>query len=316
MLGSWAAVFCSSSFHHARRSSSIFCIYWPPVAGTNNSLSFALRKVARGINPRTSSIFFKISESIVSDILPLVFIVLPVIFMCCTNNLGIMVYFFVHLYKKRHEGENMKKSSRNIQKTEEETTIKIKDKILKEIQKKGFASLAELTAIHETRHVVLYHIRKLIKNEDIRAYIKLKQDSESRSILDEEICFTFANRYEHPQDILNLINEMCGDNSELRGQAKLKFIDLYVERVKTTEPARKRLAKKQYIGEHYTEEDFEDIWEKYLKGNNEQTARLDVERLSIFLMTGLNPEFKKKVAFQLAFKDKNGLYNTRFDYDI
>lgn len=210
----------------------------------------------------------------------------------------------------------MKKSSRNIQKTEEETTIKIKDKILKEIQKKGFASLAELTAIYETRHVVLYHIRKLIKNEDIRVYIKIRRDSESRSILDEEICFTFANRYEDPQDVLNLINEMCEDNSKLRGQAKLKFIDLYVERVKTTEPARKRLAKKQYIGKHYTEEDFEEIWEKYLKGNKEQTAGLDAERLSIFLMTGLNPEFKKKVAFQLTYKDKNGLYNTRFDYEI
>lgn len=209
----------------------------------------------------------------------------------------------------------MKKSGGDIQEPEE-TTIKIKDKILKKIQKNGLASLAELTAIHETRHIILYHIRKLIKNEDIRAYIKIKQDSESRSILDEEIFFTFANRYEDPQDILNLITEMCGDNSELRGQAKLKFIDLYVERVKTTEPARKRLAKKQYIGERRTEEGFEEIWEEYLKGNKEQTARLDAERLSIFLMTGLNPEFRKKVAFHLTYKDKNGLYNTRFDYEI
>lgn len=209
----------------------------------------------------------------------------------------------------------MEKSGRDIQESEEKT-IKIKDKILKRIQKNGFASLAELTAIHETRHNILYHIRKLIKNEDIRVYIKIKQDSESRSILDEEICFTFANRYEHPQDVLNLINEMCGDNSELRGQAKLKFIDLYVDRVKTTESARKKLAKKHYTEEYHTEGGFEEIWENYLKGNKEQTARLDAEKLSTFLMTGLNPDFKKKVAFQLTYKDKNDLYSTRFDYEI
>lgn len=134
--------------------------------------------------------------------------------------------------------------------------------------------------------------------------------------MDEEICFTFANRYEHPQDVLNLIDEMCGDDLELRGQAKSKFIDLFVERVETTELARKRLEKKHFIEEYHTEEGFEEVWEKYLKGSKGQSAKQDAEMLSIFLMTGLNPDFRKKVAFQLTCKDKNGLYKTHFDYNV
>lgn len=205
----------------------------------------------------------------------------------------------------------MKQSNIDLQE-QEEAAVKIKDLIIQKIQENGCASLAELALVHERRHNILYHVRKLMQNNRIRVYIQIKQDSQSRSILDDEIYFKLAN-YDDPKDVLNLINEMCGNNSEIREQAKLKLVDLFVDRAKTTELARKRLEYKHYISEYHTSDGFEERWEDYLKGNKELTTRLNAEKISLFLMAGLNPEFKKKVAFYLTYKDKNGFYNTSFD---
>lgn len=188
----------------------------------------------------------------------------------------------------------------------------MKDKIIQKIQEKGSASLADLGTLHEIRHNILYHVRQLIKNEDIRAYIKLKPDSKSRSITDEEIIFAIANRYEYPKDILNLTDEICSQDKIIASQAYRLFVDLYVKRFDETEKARKQLEKKHYTKEHCTDNGFEEMWKEYLKGNEEK-ARQDADRLAKFLMSGINPELKKKVAFQLTYKDKNGLYNMRFD---
>ncbi len=94
-----------------------------------------------------------------------------------------------------------------------------REKILSIIKDKGQVSLAELRK-NTTRQAVHYHIPELCKEKLIRPYIK------GSGLKDEEIFYTFIQRYERPQDILGLMEEMCDKDTSVAAQACNEFIEL------------------------------------------------------------------------------------------
>lgn len=98
------------------------------------------------------------------------------------------------------------------------------EKTIITLVKQKDTSLAELRE-KTSRQAVLYHIPKLYEDNLIRAYIK------GAGVKDDEIFYTFVNRYEYPQEIRKLIDCMCVNDIQVEPQFFNEFVELYIKRV-------------------------------------------------------------------------------------
>lgn len=162
-------------------------------------------------------------------------------------------------------------------------------KILEYIKQNGSVSLAELEKLGIKRQTLRYNLRKMCREKLIRPFIKMKPNVGFVFPEDDEIYFTYTNSYEYPQDVLKLINEMCGNDIPLASQAHNEFISLCVEKGGKEE------------------------FEKFLKECKDKNmiptapnfgvepAKIEsVRRLAIQLMSNLVPGLKEKIAFALT----------------
>ncbi len=104
--------------------------------------------------------------------------------------------------------------------------------IIEYLKEKGKANLAELKKLNNQHQPVLYNIRRLMNEKIIRPYLEINPDTvKSIGIMDNEIFFTIVDQYQYPQEVRKLVDEMCGDNSDITSQAFQQFIKLYQERI-------------------------------------------------------------------------------------
>ncbi len=141
-----------------------------------------------------------------------------------------------------------------------------KTRILEILHKRPY-NLAELDQIG-IRQNIRRSIRRLLQDREIRAFIKIKKLSKVKpvGILAEEIFFSIAPG-DYPQEIhelKKLIKDMCEDNPE-NASAYEDFINKCIER---------------------------------------EIQRDDAIKIAYDLITGLHPDLKAKIIFELAsYKD-------------
>lgn len=136
-----------------------------------------------------------------------------------------------------------------------------KKKIKETIEGKGSASLAELKKLGN-RQTINYNLRQLCREKVIRPSLNIREDNGFVCPRDDEIFFTFANNYEYPQDVTNLVDEMCVKETNLASQKLKEFLALCL-----------------------------------CQGIHDYVAR----KLAFALMSGLVPNLKEKISFELTF---------------
>ncbi len=118
--------------------------------------------------------------------------------------------------------------------------MKYEEKILDYLKRNGKASLKELKQLHKQHQQISYNIRRLLSEKMIRAHIEIDVGIvKSIGITEDEIFFTLINRYEYPQDILNLISKMCCKDTSKASQAFIEFINLCKEKGLEEDAARR-----------------------------------------------------------------------------
>src|SRR3990172_6227478 len=87
-----------------------------------------------------------------------------------------------------------------------------KSKVLDYIKQEGSPNIIEMEKdLKISRQTLRNNLRKLCRSEDIRPYIKITHDRGYALPQDNEVYFTVKNSYQHPQDIIKLINKMFDD---------------------------------------------------------------------------------------------------------
>ena len=185
---------------------------------------------------------------------------------------------------------------------EKGSKIKYSGKIKEYIRQKGPSNLSELGKIGISRQTLHYNLRNLCINKEIRACIKIESKAGFVIPLCDEVFFTITSQYDNPQAVLDVINQMCDYNDPMSEQAKTDFIELYVDRAKSTLDALKK------IQANRTDEKFEEEWTR-LKRNDKQNARRHAIELVHILMSRVSNDLKEKVAFALTYKDDDGIYD-------
>lgn len=156
-------------------------------------------------------------------------------------------------------------------------------KILEYIKQNDSVSLAEFERLRIKRQTLRYNLRKMCREKLIRPFIKMKPEVGFVFPEDDEIYFTYTNRYEYPQDVLKLITDMCGNDIPLASQAHNEFIRLCMEKG--------------------SKEEFEKIPPRQPNSHSLvlEPAKIEsVRRLAIQLMSNLVPGLKEKIAFALT----------------
>lgn len=152
------------------------------------------------------------------------------------------------------------------------------------IKSNGKASLTEIKKLNKAHQPVLYNLRRLLAENEIRPHIEVNHEIvKSIGITDNELFFTLVNRYEYPQDVLKLINDMCGENLELASQAHNEFIRLCMEKG--------------------SKEEFEKLPPRQPNSHSLvlEPAKIEsVRRLAIQLMSNMVPGLKERIAFALT----------------
>lgn len=142
--------------------------------------------------------------------------------------------------------------------SKDETKNKIKDTI----ELEGSANYAKLRKLG-TRQTVNYNLRQLCRERVIQPYLNIGEEDGFVCPRDDEIFFTFANKYEYPQDVKKLIDVMCDKDSNIVTQNLKTFIDLCEKK---------------------------------------EIPKVDATKLAYNLMAGITPSHKDRVAYLLAYK--------------
>ncbi|VVB86208.1 Uncharacterised protein [uncultured archaeon] len=151
-------------------------------------------------------------------------------------------------------------------------------------------NLAELKKLNKQHQPILYNIRRLLSDGTIKPYIKIDSKVvKSIGITDNEIFFTIVNNYEYPQDVLKLIDVMCGDEKSRVPQAYEHFISLCMEKGSKDEleKMKKDLEKR-------------DIKPTVQNFGVEPAKIESVRRLATQLMSNMVPGLKEDIAFALT----------------
>jgi hypothetical protein len=138
-------------------------------------------------------------------------------------------------------------------------------KILEYIREKGKANLEELDSIGIRRQTLRYNLRKMWNEKTISPYLRVKPQSSKACFeipKDEEVFFTIVNKYDFPQDVKNLIDEMSVGDIKIAMQKMENFISLCETRS--------------------------------IPGNMSK-------KLAHLLMSDIKPGFKERISFELAY---------------
>ncbi|MCG2736602.1 MAG: hypothetical protein L6282_09440 [Candidatus Methanoperedenaceae archaeon] len=160
---------------------------------------------------------------------------------------------------------------------------KHRETILKLLEKRD-VSLTELKK-KTSRQAIHYHLPILYKSGRIKPYIK----GDGTGLKDEDIFYTLTKRYEHPQEIIELCNEMQSTDKIIRDRAKKKFINLCINRnLGQIHYARRKNGSKIIIAEYHDNQNAE-----WIKAKAKEYANI--------LSAGLNPNnLKEKLAHVLT----------------
>lgn len=155
--------------------------------------------------------------------------------------------------------------------------------ILRLLEKRD-VSLAELKK-KTSRQAIHYHLPILYRGGRIKPYIK----GDGTGLKDEDIFYTLTKRYEHPQEIIELCNEMQSADKIIRDRAKRKFINLCIKRnLGQIYFARRKNGSKIIIAEYRDNQDAEWI-------------RAKAKEYANILSAGLNPDnLMEKLAHALT----------------
>src|SRR5659263_416451 len=102
----------------------------------------------------------------------------------------------------------------------------LRTRILDKIEENNSANLKELVDLGNSRQSVLYHIRRLYNENEIRAFIK------GAGLTDEELYFSIAPG-DYPQEIHELkkiIDNMCEEDLNSATPNYEKFVNLCQKR--------------------------------------------------------------------------------------
>jgi hypothetical protein len=168
----------------------------------------------------------------------------------------------------------------------------IREKIIHYIENKGSANLVELKKLG-IRQTVQYNIRNLCKDYIIRAHI------EGTGLKDDEIFFTIVNRYEHPQYVKRLIDQMCYDNTTLAAQSFKDFIHFCETKNVLPNDAKILLDQMHYDNSNLANQGFNEFVHLCETKN---VLPNDAKKLAHALMADIIPGLKEKVAFELSYK--------------
>lgn len=185
-----------------------------------------------------------------------------------------------------------------------------------EILKTGDGNLVTLAKLREHRANIIYDLQILVKELEIRSYIKIDPDSKSKS-LSGAIWFHYTGNYSIMEDVCDLIDHMHGEKKIVGDtvSARLAFKSLYTDRGMKTEAARKKELIKIYMPDSekenllsvkgFTEEHIEKMMP------TRKDIEKDAERLAGLLLMGV-AGLREKVAYCLTHKiinkDKSASY--------
>lgn len=180
----------------------------------------------------------------------------------------------------------------HIEESKKESRKRHKKNILECIKQRGSVSKAELKK-KWLRQSIRYNIPQLCKEGLIRPYIK------GNGLNDEDIIYVYVNKFDYPQEVLELMERMCDRDISKASKGFDDFIDLYMRRLK----ANGAILEERYKNK-YTKEVWEKIWELHMK-EEEHHAK----QLAWALMSGMTPIKKEEVAFKLTHKNICGGYD-------
>jgi|GEM_PF-6775222 len=104
-----------------------------------------------------------------------------------------------------------------------------KKKILDYLKRNGETSLSKIKSLDKAHQNITRNLRLLLKDKEIRVFLKINTDIiKAISLTDDEIFYSCINKYQYPQDIINLIDEMQSQDKEISKQAYDEFIKLYL----------------------------------------------------------------------------------------
>lgn len=186
----------------------------------------------------------------------------------------------------------VKNQTKSSKKTTHETAhaIGYKGKILEYIKQKSSVSLAELEKLDIKRQTLRYNLRKMCRDKLIRPFIKMKLGVGFVLPEDDEIYFTYTNGFEYPQEVKQLIDQMCSEDVNTASQAFEVFVDLYKERDKIKH-GYMRITEDGSVFGADSDEGKNSIEEEKIK-----TAK----KVAYALMSGMIPRLKEKIAFELT----------------
>ncbi len=130
----------------------------------------------------------------------------------------------------------------------------------------------------------------MCKDKLIRPFIKMKPNAGFVLLEDDEIYFTYINGFEYPQDVIQLIDQMCCEDVNTASQAFEVFVDLYKECDKIEHGYMSFTEDGSVLGAD-SEEGKISIEEGKIK-----TAK----KVAYALMSGMIPCLKEKIAFELT----------------
>lgn len=211
-----------------------------------------------------------------------------------------------------------------------------------ELLRERDASLAELVNIRWREHDranVIYNLRVLWEGDEIRPILKLQRglktkggETTKRIPTDEELIFTYCNRYAHPTNVAELIDDMCNKkNPQDAPNASDTFVKLYKERGTLTEAIKKEqflkaeeIKKEQLVKSlkespelgnwsprGFTRKEAEKYYNEHFKTSYRETSEEEIERnakmLAEMLQMGI-PGLREKAMYCLTYRDKDGTY--------
>jgi len=166
------------------------------------------------------------------------------------------------------------------------------------VLREGDASLVTLAKLREHRANIIYDLQILVKDLEIRSYIKIDPDSKSKS-LSGAIWFHYTGNYSEMEDVCDLIDEMRGEKKIVGDtiSARLAFKSLYTDRGMKTEAVRKKMIKK------FMRDTDKGNWstqqEKMMP--TREDIEKDAERL-VGLLLMVIPSLREKAAYCLSYK--------------
>jgi len=175
------------------------------------------------------------------------------------------------------------------------------DEISKLIKEKDEISLCELDKKGISRQTLRYNLRKLIREGIIKSYVKLSDDKSMEFPKDNEIFFTFVqSHFDSPQDILELIENMCSNNKPKSENAFNIFIKLCIQR-HLGERFYAKDDKGNYLFKKNGKRLVAFIYQEESEELHQKQIHAKAQKMAYALMSGMFPELKEKVAFKLTY---------------